>query len=116
MNRLRYLAGALLCLLCSASANASCVSREALLGFVAERYPQARLVVLAKSDARVFLAAVNRMARPPLAADEIVIVDVAHTGAAVPVGLFEAGCLTRLGALPRPFVRAMLNLIARHGA
>ena len=117
MTGLRYFAGALaLCFLFSMPANAACARKEMLTAYVAERFPQAQTIVLAKSDARLFLAAVNRGGRPPLAADEIMIIDVTGTGAALPVALFENGCLTRLGALPRPVVRAILNMIARYGA
>jgi|GEM_PF-2581617 len=117
MTGLRYFAGALgLCLLCSAQADASCAAKQTFTAFVAERFPHAQVTVLDEIDARLFLAAMNRTARPPLAADGIVIVDVTETGTAVPVALFERGCMTRLGALPRPVMRSILNIIARNGA
>ena len=116
MTGLRYLAGALALCLISVQAHAACATRETFAAFVAERFPHAQVTVLGKIDARLFLAAINRLARPPLAADEIVIVDVTKTGSAVPVALFERGCMTRLGALPRPVMRTILNIIARNGA
>lgn len=120
MTGLRNLAGALaLCLLSSASAMAadqSCATRAALAVLIAERLPQARVMVLEKAEARLFLATVNRIAPVPLTADEIVIVDGAPAAPAVRVVLFEAGCMTRVGNLPRAVVRAILIAIARGGA
>jgi hypothetical protein len=118
MNGLRYLAGALaLCIFCSASALAAdlgCASRAALVDFVSQRLPQAEVTVLQKAEARVFLAAVNRIApAAALTADEIVIVDTASDAPAVRVALFEAGCLTRVGYLPRGVVRTIMVAIAR---
>ncbi len=117
MNNLRSLAGAMaLCVLYSVSANATCVAKNNFIAFVAERFPQARVTVLGKTDSELLLSAVNRLARPPLTAEEIVIADVAEAAAAVPVALFAGGCMSRLGHLPRPMVRSILNTIARNGA
>ncbi len=121
MTGLRYLAGALaLCIALSTPVMAkgeNCATREALMAFVGARLRQAEVTVLQKFEARLFLAAVKRIVpAAALAADEIVIIDSAPEAPAVHVALFEAGCMTRVGHLPRPVLRAILNFIARSGA
>ncbi len=115
----RCLAGALaLCLsLIASDAQAACASRAELTLLIAQRLPQAKVIVLGEADAKLFLAAFNRMPPPTeLAADEIVIVDPAPGAPALRIVLFERGCMTRMGAVPRPVLRALLNDIARGGA
>jgi len=119
MATLRILAGALaLCLsLFASDALAACASRAELARLIAERLPQAKVIVLGAANARLFLAAFNRI--PPtteFAADEIVIIDPAPDAPALSIVLFERGCMTRMGPVPRPVVRALLNEIARSGA
>ncbi|MGQ0485713.1 MAG: hypothetical protein ACT4SY_10220 [Hyphomicrobiales bacterium] len=119
MAILRILAGALaLCLsLFAADAQAACASRAELARLIAERLPQAKVIVLGAAEARLFLAAFNRMPPPTVfTADEIVIVDPAPDAPALRIVLFEWGCMTRMGPVPRPVVRALLNEIARGGA
>ena len=119
MATIRILAGALaLCLsLLASDAQAACASRAELAHLIAQRLPQAKVIVLGAAEARLFLAAFNRI--PPateFAADEIVIVDPAPDAPALSIVLFEQGCMTRMGPVPRPVVRALLNEIARGGA
>lgn len=115
----RILAGALALgfLLLAPGAEAACASRAELALLIAQRLPQAKVMVLGGSEARLFLAAFNRIPPPTaLAADEIVIVDPAPDAPALRIVLFERGCMTRMGAVPRPVIRALLNNIARSGA
>jgi hypothetical protein len=115
----RCLAGALaLCLSVLASgAQADCTTRAGLAHLIAQRLPQAKVVVLGAAEAKLFLAAINRMPPPTeLSADEIVIVDPAPDAPALSIVLFEHGCMTRIGTMPRPVMRAILNDIARSGA
>ncbi len=119
MATLRILAGALalgLSLLAS-GAEAACASRAELASLIAQRLPQAKVIVLGAAEAKLFLAAFNRIPPPTeLTADEIVIVDPAPDAPALRIVLFEWGCMTRIGAVPRPVIRALLNDIARSGA
>jgi len=119
MTSLRILAGALalgLSLL-APSAEAACATRAELASLIAQRLPQAKVMVLGGPDARLFLAAFNRIPPPTaLTADEIVIVDPAPDAPALRIVLFERGCMTRMGAVPRPVIRALLNDLARSGA
>jgi len=119
MAFLRILAGALALglLLLASGAEAACASRAELALLIAQRLPQAKVVVLGAAEAKLFLAAFNRMPPPTeLAADEIVIVDPAPGAPALRLVLFEGGCMTSMGAVPRPVIRALLNDIARSGA
>lgn len=115
----RILAGALalgLSLLAS-NAQAACAHRPELASLIAQRLPQAKVTVLGAAEAKMFLAAFNRMPPPSeLTADEIVIVDPAPDAPALRIVLFERGCMTRMGSVPRPVIRVLLNDIARSGA
>jgi hypothetical protein len=121
MFNLRFLAGALaLCVALPTAVLAegeTCTTRDQLSALIAERLPQAKVVTLGGSEARMFMATFNRL--PPateMAADEIVIVDQASGMPIVRVVLFERGCMKRIGALPRGMVQALLNAVTRGGA
>ncbi|MGH6820996.1 MAG: hypothetical protein ACREDU_09075 [Methylocella sp.] len=123
MTGLRNLAGALalaFSLLVPGNAMAAgepCTSRAALTAFVGASFPEARIFVLEKAEARLFLATLIGMApNAQLAADEILIADTAPAAPAVRVVLFKEGCMSRMGVLPRSVVRATLIAIARSGA
>ena len=117
MLKLRWLAGALALLFISTSADAAgtaCTTRGELMAFLAERFPLAKVAGLSEGDARLFMASLNRL--PPvttLSADEVVIADVGEAETGLRVALFEGGCMTRMGLLPRPVVRQILAAIAR---
>jgi len=120
MNGLRSLAGALaLCCLSvmAVAADAPCASRAALMDFISSRFPRTEVRLLQKTEAQAFLAAIIRIApAASLAADEIVIVDQALDAPFVRVALFEKGCLTRIGNLPRAVVGKILVSLARGSA
>jgi hypothetical protein len=119
MAKFRMLAGALaLCLFyASAGAGADCMSRADLARLITERMPSAKTIVLAESEAKLFLAAFNRIPPPTeFSADEVVIVDPQPGAPALRLALFEAGCMARTGNVPRPVIRLLLNEMARGGA
>jgi hypothetical protein len=117
MMRLRLAVAAMaLCLLVS-TATAACISRSEFVSLLAARLPQAEVTLLEGDRARMFLASLNRL--PPataLSADEIVIIHQGPAAPALRIVLFENGCITRIGILPRALLRKLMNELARSGA
>ena len=117
MMTLRCLAGALALVLMPLAAGAAetpCATRIQVMAVLAQKLPQARVTVLAAGDAKLFMTSLNRI--PPstaLNADEVMIVDTGGNVPALRVMLFENGCLSRMGNMPRPIVRQILNDVAR---
>ena len=121
MTSLRLLAGALaLCLvlpMAAAKAETRCATRAELSAFLAQRLPEVKITVLGPGESQVFLASlagITKNSEP--VADEIVIVDAAPDAPLLKIVLFEHGCLTRIGAMPRRLVTRLLNDVARAGA
>ncbi len=117
MFNLRYLAGALVLWLSIVPANANCMSREQLAAVITQRLPEAKVITIEGAEAKIFMAAFNRL--PPataFAAATVVIIDQAAGLPAVRVAFLDHGCLVRLGLMPRQVLRGLLAAIANSGA
>lgn len=117
MSNLRYLAGALALWLVIGPAHAECVGREQFSSVLAQRLPQAKVMTIEGAEARIFMAAFNRL--PPataFAAETVVIIDQAAQLPAVRFAFFDHGCLVRLGLMPRDVLRGLLAAISNSGA
>jgi hypothetical protein len=93
---------------------ARCVSRAEIAAAIAQQLPEAKTALLAAGEAQAFLAAYN--AEPPrtsLAADEILLVELVSDPAITRAVLFEHGCFTQAGPIPRLLVTSLLNAIER---
>lgn len=120
MTMLRCLAGALalaFMTIAASAAQTSCTTRGDLAAFLAKNLPGARVTVLGAAEASLFIASLNRL--PPvtdLRADELVVVDIGERMPHLRIVLFEKGCMTRMGTLPRQVARKILNDVGRGGA
>lgn len=121
MKALRALAGAaIVCAqLVSTPATAApvCVTKADFATFLARQLPAARAVVLQAKDAGVLLASLARATNStPVAADELMVVDLSPEAPALKVVAFRGGCMTMIGTFERRTVTRALNEVSRNGA
>lgn len=93
---------------------ARCLPRNEVAAAISQQPPGAKTALLTGEEAAAFVAAYN--AEPPataLHADEVLLIDIAGEPAITRAVLFERGCLTRAGAMPRRLVKSLLGALER---